>query len=1372
MDLLRQWIQRDLVHELQQLTQEMRQSRHERSEIAAKWTMSVGSKARNSGGLRFMLDYVDQHYQDKFVRPGDWSPPRYIESRCNEKSVYVQIIKMNGGPIEPGQSFEAVVGDGYVSIDAIFKVDTLGMRCDSDSVLSMVKPGAIVHITKHRFRFPGSCGNSWRDGITRQDQLEVARVGARGGCGKKPGGSSRNYYSTPAAVSAYRCVDELLNATKPSIEIEVFAILGGDDHIYGHLKPVRNLPEVRTGIEDFPALAISLPSPEQWSYTIIQRVARIWCAEVAWYKFLSTLDPRNTRNLSAIKDAFEKKFRPDGKFVSRVTRKARRDIIEPAYRRNGPISRLFEIRRVYMDIKRILECRPGSSSLHQATYIPGTRRIIPTNNPKAVPTSRREAFHASPSQEDMFLTQLPTTHRFSTTLTLNLDSSSPVPPDVQLQLQQFVHVEFDDAEKGNFCTIMRTLYDQVEQGQASGTRTRLFIHDHIADFYASLSLRESEVSEPDFYAMLYSPKPMVSKPHQLPPTKDHLLPLADLQDGRRPSSDRVATAPSASEPRLRQPQVDNDLPMADISSLDGRVLLIKDSGVRESTKSALKPTKQSSQTISPSSKPVPTVAPPPEPRLQGPSPVANSSPMPGMAVISQPKTVLKRPRVLKTPEELNQIIRRLEAKAEAEARTKKRRLETDEDMSGNNQRATEFPVPMDIDIEPSQTPRMAIQEHPAKRAPGKLPVQALSTSHAHKQALRPPSPQIRAMGARSPSSLSSAHLQEKSHSELGLGVGGGQHGVRDTEGYSVSRSKKQFHYREYEQSVSTARGGSYAHSSRPPSNPDEAFPKASFGPSATLADNKEGSGTVTAPPANPRPHPHPSIPTAERESHRHSSRSANGVGEGHFNNTPHQEAIPKALHKGESNTATEAPRHKPKSPTETATSPPRTCGEAKPVKIKVEEQFSDAVAEVGGPPPRVQPAVRETSPGPQDLLSRMQRLLAAMHAERERDQELPERARVPKDQAKALSKHSALWPPPSKDLQNQIRVQTQWTLKGESHKALEYPRDFRPIDDPIESSTESNARIPQRKSNTDAENPQPTADHAAAVASNAALQEYNTDDDDDGGQVEWEATPPERLRKPGAMGPGCVSDGSDDASLDHIPPPASSAEQAADRGSPPKYQPIRYPYPSSAPPSSPLSANGNDIRQAFQDPPKGEPADTRQPEDPSDSEVMGDNAATGDEADDDDGDEDDEGGEDEGQVHVQVMKTPSQPAPRDICTSPKSTSLDNGDAPSTPVIESTFQAGSPNASTTNPLNRKRHKVDEVTMPPARAGSAVSPMIAQKVKVLDMGGETTKGKNIRFLAPSDDEIRAAQEVDLVQQNRLDREAYLGLCKKTATESKVD
>ncbi|KAF3909244.1 hypothetical protein ABW20_dc0104900 [Dactylellina cionopaga] len=260
-----------------------------------------------------------------------------------------------------------------------------------------------------------------------------------------------------AALAAHRNLKGFPSTRGASLEIEKFKVLGGGDHIYGDPEPVVTLPEIKVVIDTFPVICTSLPSPGTWS-KIIQKIAKIWYSEIAWYKFTRTITRDDIRNYPDIRNVFLQIFQPSNKAYSKAVKKAIEDIIEVMYLENGLIGRLFEIRQMWKDINSVVENRLQDGP-QRNNYIPGTRHPMPVRGSKAQSNSQ-STNHLSQSSDlfatQPFATQFPPPHLASKAAAAGLE--------LERRIAKFNFDISDSSEIENFCDIIRSLLKKARDG--------------------------------------------------------------------------------------------------------------------------------------------------------------------------------------------------------------------------------------------------------------------------------------------------------------------------------------------------------------------------------------------------------------------------------------------------------------------------------------------------------------------------------------------------------------------------------------------------------------------------------------------------------------------------------------------------------------------------------------------------------------------------------------------------------------------------------------------------------------------------------------------------------------------------------------------
>ncbi|EPS42102.1 hypothetical protein H072_3812 [Dactylellina haptotyla CBS 200.50] len=436
--------------------------------------------------------------------------------------------------------------------------------------------------------------------------------------------------------------------------------------------------------------------------------------------------------------------------------------------------------------------------------------------------------------------------------------------------------------------------------------------------------------------------------------------------------------------------------------------------------------------------------------------------------------------------------------------------------------------------------------------------------------------------------------------------------------------------------------------------------------------------------------------------------------------------------------------------------PPPVDIEKRSPKIKVEEQEPEFIQEdfiVKPEPPAPGPIQRQpiqTEPDrdflpdapavvpaqpsePEDLLTRITRMLDLIHKEQEVDRLLPERTRVPKDQAAMLSKSSSLWPPPKVELQkHSLATQPKRALKGAPPRKLQYPRDFEPYHSTIESwSTEGPRELEQNANTTDVRSePQAAREQHVFTLEN---QPEATEEDQ---EVDWSPTPPSQLKQPGAV--RMVEELQDDEAeeedsdaesiLNNEPPPGSSMEPpvepsqlaptqmslragasraitssaapARGKSSPPRARPMAFGAGSSPPPSSMPATPHNETDEE------------------GDKEMIGREEAEK---------EVDEGEDEKPEEEIQVLQTQTQPSQEDdedvfeTAGESQEGTLPERQEQSPERIISSSQLSRPTTPTASP-NATKRKADELDSSPVKAGSHASPRIV-RIKALKTDDES-------------------------------------------------
>ncbi|KAK6538711.1 hypothetical protein TWF694_010286 [Orbilia ellipsospora] len=561
MNLLREFIRHDLDSDLKTLLEENKEARIKRRNTHAPAIQPIAESYKT-----WVNDPAIYTYQDKLVKLVDFSPPRYIASPSRDQYTYIQILRVNT-KIETGKSFSALVGDGFVSIDAFFKLDSVKPNHNLKFLesLSQIQPGAVLQLRKYRFRFPGTCRQGFSEGLRRGDQLGLAKVGEAGGSAKVkvPG-----FYSTVAEISTLLHNINLPRAKDPCLEVDEFTVLGGDDHMYGDLEPVGRIPAIKACVDALPVSPVSIPSVEQWSRLFVQVIAEIWYMEIAWLKFSQTLSAERIGNGADLKTAFTQNFQPSRRAVLNATRKVTKLVFEPMYQEAGIAARLFEVRQTFKDIRKLFDVKSPDPP-QKIPLIPGTRRPLPRR--RNIPPR-----NASPSQGDVFTTQTFQTQFFPVDSKVSRSSTNTDSgPELELTIRNFKLEPLDENAIAAFSGIIRSLYEEARDGHLREKGVTA-IHDHILDFYAARALSTLQIERTTHKAPQHSHTKKIIRSTELPTKKPSHAQLEKSQDIKSTPPNE----PSGEEPTMTHSGV---RPMISRENLIARLARLSNSNLKSGT---------------------------------------------------------------------------------------------------------------------------------------------------------------------------------------------------------------------------------------------------------------------------------------------------------------------------------------------------------------------------------------------------------------------------------------------------------------------------------------------------------------------------------------------------------------------------------------------------------------------------------------------------------------------------------------------------------------------------------------------------------------------------------------------------------------------
>ncbi|KAK6527114.1 hypothetical protein TWF281_010306 [Arthrobotrys megalospora] len=1005
-------------------------------------------------------------------------------------------------------------------------------------------------------------------------------------------------------------------------------------------------------VNQFPVLPIRIPGLDLWCTEIIEEVARIWHAEIAWCKFAQSITRTEFKRLPDIKSMFSQQFKPNGTTTARAVKRARQSIFGTMYQKAGPISRLFEIQQAYKGLQPLL----GDKSLAGAPWIPVTKRPLRSQGCSTARSNTRGEFSIDTQSPDYMTDTPPLATQFPPVRHISGARSSEKAARDHLNLENRIakfQYELNGTEYENFSEVIRTLYERACDGDFRQKKDISLIYEHISDFYATKILTKAEVArvkpqasvagssrtgEPNKAEPIHKTKQPIErtqKAHRKEATavsqptgltnRDRRAQLqAALAEVKRKQESGAARNASVSQERTSLEAPRNPPRSRDSAAVPPRQDL-GDEAARKLTKKASRKSLGSQENVKA-----------PVARPSTPTPVGE--PMEGIAIES------------KNPEPSNGL------------RSKKGRLNIRHSMPTS--------------LEGPKTETSGKHEPSAKRqAHGRL-------SHPGPGAEHPSRAQIPSTVSRSPIVIDSTPpLSGKPTAKLPL---------KATQDASSRKVR----------------------SHDAPKAPASDVERTTAAPLEKVKD--------VAPPPIPSESEHEQPLSTPQRSQSRAKKSQ----------------IEK--------------RRRSDSPPQPA-SPPKSA-----VKIKEEPSDINSIitnSEARGP---TRPDTEVSVPQqPEDLLTRLNRTLELLRNEKEQDKVLPERTRVPEEQAKSLATNAALWPQPKRELQKHMRAVPNLEPRDNGNRTCRYPEDFEPYNSTIETSTEPGTQASKGKEKADAENqpenPAPGEQHVFTLASQPAEEDGDSDDEP---VVDWPATPPSQLKDPFNRPNEVFEENSDvESVLDNRPPPGSSVQTpeaseyertprkvkgvtvktntlvsslrkaVAEKYTPPRRRPPAFPVPPSSAPSSPelpvvthqvvhtATRESSDLDEEM---------GLEEPQ-PVDKEEEGSEEEEGVEVeeeynDDDDDEEEEEEEEEEGESEVQVLQTQSSPARRHQTPQPQGPQVNQG-VQITPRVISSSQVERPETPRSSP-NVSKRKADQISVSPAKAGSAVSPMI-RNPKVLKM-----------------------------------------------------
>ncbi|KAF3206005.1 hypothetical protein TWF191_001556, partial [Orbilia oligospora] len=1054
MNLLHEWIKPDLEAELQRLEEASQQLRNQRNSaqinrsrrISKYWKLKAAAKAEYQAQLKSdpkskptlesipKPEHCKLSYDDTLVAPIDWSPPRHIQSPLRETKHYVQIVQLTS-EVDPEKPFNAVVTDGHVSIPALFKV------CSSWTAHpALVETGAVFQIRRYIFRFPGSCSKSWEEGLTRNDQLSLARSRRRGP--KRP--KSLKYPSIAASIGAYQWENNFLPADRLLLEIEISKIIPTAESHHDISPPlIEDNLKLMDIVNQLPVLPIWIPELDLWSAEIIEEVAGIWYGEIAWYRFSQSISPRQFRKLPSIKTTFLERLQTEGKIKTAV-RRARRNVFESIYHTEGPIGGLFEIRRAYRGLQLLLKNKPQTPVLR----IPGTSRPLQSQGYSTSPEEDPEIIFESQETTTgtpQFATQFPSVRHVPKT---RHEKEYRENLDLEKRIARFRY-DLDPVECDNFSEIMRTLYARAQQGDFETGGDISSVYRHISDFYAMKILAKVEITRV---------KPQVSDVRSSR--------LSELRKKEKEEPIQKAKKP-AEQPRLEAPRRESSIvaPSPRVMDLSGR----------EKLQAALTKIKKQ-QAIEAAQ------------RASG-SPVAvpgnQSRPHSSLAI---PASHRKVPEAKSFP----QLTKKASSKS----------LRNQEDVRTHMDKIS--PPSLNGDPMEGVTMHMASQY---QDSPNGLQSKMgrLNTRRSMPTLLEGP----RAKSGVKPTQNGSS-TRRKAHDRLS------HPGLKDSHSSQISAP------------IPVSR------------SPIVLDPTPPLPEEGTLRLSRKEFGETSTRKTSVQNNPRPSTPEHGRRTpavfEKRNVSAPPAPLDSEYERPPNGLQHPQPRKKMPELQAIE---------TEKSISP-QLSSHSPPVAVKAGP--SDTVPRIASLPEAQEANRPDTEmtepPQPEDLLTRLNKMLQLIQNEKDQDKVLPERTRVPEDQARELSKHTALWPLPKKELQKHMRAIPNLEPKDIGAPTCRFPEDFESYNSTIETSTQLGTQENQKRKKTadlvadnQPKNLAPGEQHVFTLASQSA-----GDDSDDAPVQGWESTPRSQLIDPFNRANEVFENSDAESLLDSNPPPGSSMQ--------------------------------------------------------------------------------------------------------------------------------------------------------------------------------------------------------------------------------------
>ncbi|KAK6349204.1 hypothetical protein TWF730_009955 [Orbilia blumenaviensis] len=1305
MNPLREWIEPDLKAELERLDEARRQVREQRNltqfnrtreirkysklkaEAKARYFAEVKAKRKPCPVLESVpkSEHCKQSYHKTLVKPIDWTPPTHIQSPVRDTKHNVQIIQLTSEVIA-GKPFNAIVSDGNVSIPTLFK------PCNGlYSYASSIREGTIIQITRYIFRFPGSCSKSWEEGLTRNDQLKLSRSTNRKP--KRP--KSLKYPSIAASIGEYRPENNFLPADGLLLEVDISKVLQTKALCSQAPPSLEENWELMDIVNQFPVLPIRIPGLDLWCTEIIAKLARIWYIERAWQRFSQSMSHMGFREVQDIKSTFLQLFQANDKTMARVVKRARRNVFESMYCKEGSIGSLFDIRLAYKNLQSLLKNEP--QSLEPSQYSHGFSATQQRTKEGRVGNFQ--------SDDEMLGTQFATQFPPSSSKRGKEVGSTP---GLEKRIARFQY-DLDPVEYENFNEIVRTLYSKASDSEFNYRAGVTIVYGHISDFYAAKILAKVAIAQVKPQKLIVQRRRPIGttreikikkelvrevEPPEKPPSPPK-IPIVPPKKTIRPESSRKETKvlPPQARPGGRE-QLEAALARVKKATLAAE----QAHGTQRST------TLEAPRNPSPYDTPA-IPLPHADAHNKHSQKVVRKTSTNSFSGQEHTKAPATRPSApLPAGDPMEGVI------------TEPKRLETSRELQSNRSKPNiRHSVPILSEelgiqgIKPSQ------DKSYTKRQGSVRPSQPAVAAEHPSQA---PAPLV----SRSPIVLSSTPQSSQRPAP--------KHRLEETGKPPVRKTLTQ-------------------NASKPPA------PDTEQNVPIPVKVKLEG----VEPPST----------QAEKEPER-------------VHSVPQQAQLQGRTSRLQAQETSNPPS------TQSSPQPPKF-----PAAIKVEPSYADSIST--NPEARETTCVDSEISVPVDhpnLLTKLNEILQHLMNEKAQDKVLPERTRVPEDQAEALSKHSALWPPPKRELQKHMRAVPNFEPRDDGTCTWRYPEDFEPFHSTIETSTQKSTDLKQKRKQKTADN-QPEAPAAREqhvfTLTNQTVQEEDSDEP----KIEWAATPLSQLKDPFDRENEVFENSDADSFLDADPPPESSMptpvaseyertprkaqkgigkistpvsalrRAVVEKSTPPKRRVVGVPMR----PSSPVEGDSSVAVKQEELPAtatQGNDSDTMAAEEAG--AVVGERPRDGEDIQDEgeveyyeDADEEDEGEEEESEGEeeneVQVCQTQSSPYRQHKALRQETPTTH--DLHMTPRVLASSPFESPRTPPRSSPGISKRKADEISISPAKAGSAVSPMIRgpKHIKLEEAAkiGETIVKRAKAAIASSKEAVR--QDLNISQADLANR-----------------